>query len=75
MKPWQTFLLCAALLVGFVGHAAANRYEVASHPFGGITLMVKLDRWTGKTWRYTPSIGWSEMSADAYAGLGAPAKP
>jgi len=37
--------------------------------------MVKLDRWTGKTWRYTPSIGWSEMSADAYAGLGAPAKP
>jgi hypothetical protein len=53
MKPWHFLALAGAIVAGCALHAALPRYAVASHGYGHqMSLVVKLDRWTGKTWRY-----------------------
>jgi hypothetical protein len=61
VKTWHVCVLAAAVVCGFALHAAFPRYRVESFRFGAGGVVIKTDRWTGNTWRYS-SGGWLAVS-------------
>lgn len=64
-SPLSILLLSSVILAVFSGFMLLERYSVA-RPGGVDGLLVKTDRWTGKTWIFTGE-GWRPVNESDHA--------
>lgn len=64
IRKWAGMLLAAAVLAaGLYTWARLHRYEVIDAGNDRYYVIVKLDRWTGQTWKFETGGVWHAMPA------------
>lgn len=63
MKDRLTFILLGAAIGAAAVLLLAQRFTIQSGQVGGVTIWMKIDRLTGRTWQHVPSWGdWRELT-------------